>query len=70
MLMLIGFVNPIITIEVSIECKEPISSLVTGFMIKDRFGQTIYGTNTFHHQQQLHQLSAKFHGQGRSALWD
>lgn len=47
-----------ITIEASIECKEAISSLVAGFMIKDRFGQTIYGTNTFHHQQQLHQLPA------------
>jgi lipopolysaccharide transport system ATP-binding protein len=51
-------VGQLITIELSIECNEPISSLVAGFMIKDRFGQTIYGTNTFHHQQQLHHLPA------------
>jgi len=45
-------------IEVRTECVDAISSLVAGFMIKDRLGQVVYGSNTFHHQAQLHDLHA------------
>ena len=45
-------------IEVRTECVDAISSLVAGFMIKDRLGQVVYGSNTFHHQAQLHDLQA------------
>lgn len=36
-----------------------IPELVAGFMIKDRLGQVIFGTNTYHLQHVLHNLSSK-----------
>ncbi|MDY0195787.1 MAG: ABC transporter ATP-binding protein [Sulfurovaceae bacterium] len=38
-----------ITLKVKIQVFEDISQLVLGYMIKDRLGQPIFGTNTFHH---------------------
>ena len=32
---------------------DPVDQLVLGFAIKDRFGQTLYGTNTFYSEQTL-----------------
>jgi len=51
-------VGQLVQIQLLTSCKEDIDSLVAGFMIKDRLGQVIFGTNTFHHQSQLHNLKA------------
>ncbi len=36
-------------IKVIVESQVDLSDLAVGFMLKDRFGQEIFGTNTFHH---------------------
>ena len=47
-----------ICIQVRVRCLAPaLDSLVIGFSIKDRLGQDVYGTNTYHSGQQLHALS-------------
>jgi lipopolysaccharide transport system ATP-binding protein len=51
-------VGQLITIELLTKCTQDIDDLVAGFMIKDRLGQVIFGTNTFHHGSQLHHLKA------------
>ncbi len=40
------------------QCLENVAGLVAGFMIKDRLGQVMYGTNTYHHHKQLEHLPA------------
>jgi len=52
----IAQVGQAVCVEINTECLAPIARLVAGFMIKDRLGQTVYGTNSFHHQQQLSDL--------------
>jgi lipopolysaccharide transport system ATP-binding protein len=56
MLIELAKVGQVVCIELHTQCSEAITSLVAGFMIKDRLGQVIFGTNTFHHGQQLHDL--------------
>lgn len=43
-------------IEVEAEVREPVERLVLGFMIKDRFGQPMYGINTHRMEQALDNL--------------
>jgi lipopolysaccharide transport system ATP-binding protein len=38
-----------VTLKVKVKVKEDISQLVLGYMIKDRLGQPIFGTNTHHY---------------------
>jgi lipopolysaccharide transport system ATP-binding protein len=38
-----------VTLKVKVKVKENISQLVLGYMIKDRLGQPIFGTNTHHY---------------------
>ncbi|MCX7823073.1 MAG: Wzt carbohydrate-binding domain-containing protein [Syntrophobacterales bacterium] len=38
-----------ITIRVSIKVQEPIDELTVGILIRDPFGNDVFGTNTFHH---------------------
>jgi lipopolysaccharide transport system ATP-binding protein len=38
------------TIEIKIASKKDIPNMTIGIMIRDRFGQDIFGTNTFHHK--------------------
>ena len=38
--------------------KRPVAELVAGVMLKDRLGQVVFGVNTFHSQQTLHDLKA------------
>lgn len=38
-----------VTLRASIRVHEYLSELVFGYMIKDRHGQPVFGTNTFHH---------------------
>ncbi|MEE9099456.1 MULTISPECIES: ABC transporter ATP-binding protein [Pseudomonas] len=45
-----------VQIEVEVEVREPVERLVLGFMIKDRFGQPMYGINTHRMQQALERL--------------
>jgi lipopolysaccharide transport system ATP-binding protein len=41
-------VGDVVTLKVEVEVQEPIEELVLGYMIKDRLGQSIFGTNTHH----------------------
>lgn len=45
-----------VCLEILAECKLDVPSLVVGYMIKDRLGQSVFGTNTFHHEQVLTKL--------------
>lgn len=48
-----------ICIQARVQCIAPtVDSLVVGFTIKDRLGQDVYGTNTFHYGKQLKDLVA------------
>lgn len=50
-------VGQTICIKVNVRCLvAALDSLVVGFSIKDRLGQDVYGTNTFHYNQQLLRL--------------
>ncbi|WP_347485397.1 ABC transporter ATP-binding protein [Vandammella animalimorsus] len=44
--------------RISVRINTDIESLVLGFGVKDRFGQMIFGTNTWHTRQQISQLTA------------
>ncbi len=41
-------------IEVAIKAKKDLKDMTVGIMIRDKFGQDIFGTNTFHHQKKIH----------------
>jgi lipopolysaccharide transport system ATP-binding protein len=47
-----------VTLKVQVRINAPVARLVLGYMIKDRLGQPIYGTNTHHMQQPLENLRA------------
>ena len=47
-----------VTLRVQVKVRAPLERLVLGYMIKDRLGQQIYGTNTHHMEQPLEQLQA------------
>ncbi|MCO7253980.1 ABC transporter ATP-binding protein [Dickeya oryzae] len=51
-------VGQLIQLRIEIECIENIDSLVAGFSIKNRFGQDIFGTNTFHSGHTISNISA------------
>lgn len=38
-----------ITLKIAIKCVSNVDELIIGYIIKDRLGQAIFGTNTFHH---------------------
>lgn len=42
-----------VTLKVAIQAKEDLDNVELGFLIRDRFGQDIYGTNTHHLNQTL-----------------
>ena len=42
-----------VTLSVKASCSSPVYELVVGYMIKDRMGQSIFGTNTYHHGCQM-----------------
>ena len=44
-------VGDLVDLKVDVKIKKDISSLVLGYAIKDRLGQTMYGTNTWHTKQ-------------------
>ncbi|MES2161685.1 MAG: ABC transporter ATP-binding protein [Pseudomonadota bacterium] len=47
-----------VTLRVTVRVREDLPRLVLGYMIKDRLGQQIYGTNTHHMEQPLTGLRA------------
>ena len=40
-----------VTLQIEVEAITDIDTLVVGFLIKDRLGQEIFGTNSYHHEQ-------------------
>jgi lipopolysaccharide transport system ATP-binding protein len=51
-------VGATVTLRARVKTKAPVSRLVLGYMIKDRLGQPMYGTNTHHTDMPLHALQA------------
>jgi lipopolysaccharide transport system ATP-binding protein len=49
-------VGSAVVLEVQVQVQQPIEQLVLGFMIKDRFGQAMYGINTQRMEQMLESL--------------
>lgn len=47
-----------VSLRVTATCNAKVQDLVVGYMIKDRLGQPIFGTNTYHHKQILTNLRA------------
>lgn len=56
-----------VSLRYRIQINEDLDTLVLGYCIKDRFGQDVFGTNTFHHNQVLKELKA---GQKLEANFD
>jgi lipopolysaccharide transport system ATP-binding protein len=50
-------VGQMVSLNLDIICAQPVDTLVAGYMIKDRLGQAIFGTNSFFYGRQLSQLS-------------
>lgn len=48
----------LVRLEIDVEIYAPIPCLVLGFSIRNRLGQIMYGTNTFHTDQMLYGLQA------------
>lgn len=47
-----------IVIKINVEIYHKLENLVLGFLIKDRLGQSMFGTNTYHTQQVIDKVSA------------
>lgn len=47
-----------VSLQVKIACHAPIPELVLGYMIKDRLGQPVFGTNTHYLKRQLYDLDS------------
>jgi lipopolysaccharide transport system ATP-binding protein len=47
-----------VSLRVKIRCEQDVNSLVFGYMIKDRVGQSVFGTNTHHLGQEMLNLKA------------
>jgi lipopolysaccharide transport system ATP-binding protein len=45
-----------VSLRISLKCNQAIPELVVGYMIKDRLGQAVFGTNTHHLKRQLTHL--------------
>lgn len=51
-------VGQAVSLKVVIVCEQDVSSLVFGYMIKDRVGQSVFGTNTHHLGKEMLNLKA------------
>ncbi|MDV7021519.1 ABC transporter ATP-binding protein [Atlantibacter subterranea] len=47
-----------VTLNVLVNVKKDVNELVLGYMIKDRLGQPVYGTNTHHYNYNLYNLKS------------
>lgn len=45
-----------VKLQAYVRIRRPVDTLVFGYLIKDRLGQAVYGTNTFYLEQPLHKL--------------
>jgi lipopolysaccharide transport system ATP-binding protein len=45
-----------VQLRVRVQCIQALPELVLGYMIKDRLGQAVFGTNTYHHGQTMDNL--------------
>ena len=54
-------VGQAVSLCVKIRCEQDINSLVFGYMIKDRVGQSVFGTNTHHLGKEMLNLKAGEH---------
>lgn len=52
-------VGQLVKIRVKVKLLQALPELVLGFMIKDRLGQAVFGTNSYHLHQSSKQLSAE-----------
>lgn len=43
-----------VELRVKVKVHQPVETLVLGYSIKDRLGQVMYGTNTWHTNQVIH----------------
>jgi len=43
-----------VLLKIRIKANEKIPKLVAGYLIKDRLGQEVFGTNTYHHNRVIH----------------
>lgn len=50
-------VGELVSLNIQVKIYKPLPVLVLGYMIKDRIGQTMYGTNTWYTNQILYELS-------------
>ncbi|MGD1856063.1 MAG: ABC transporter ATP-binding protein [Leptolyngbyaceae cyanobacterium] len=50
-------VGDLVSLNIEVSIYKDLPTLVLGYMIKDRLGQTIYGTNTWHTKQVMQDLS-------------
>ncbi|MFN5745669.1 MAG: ABC transporter ATP-binding protein [Methylococcaceae bacterium] len=51
-------VGQLVTLRVGMECMVDVEELVVGFMVKDRLGQEVFGTNTYHYNCMQRDLKA------------
>jgi lipopolysaccharide transport system ATP-binding protein len=51
-------VGQVVNLSITVELVKPIPELVLGYMIKDRFGQPVFGTNTHHLKKTLFDLQS------------
>lgn len=49
-------VGQAVSLRVRAMCNAQVEDLVVGYMIKDRLGQPVFGTNTYHHKRILQKL--------------
>jgi lipopolysaccharide transport system ATP-binding protein len=49
-------VGQTVQLEIIVRAREDLPELVLGYMIKDRLGQAMFGTNTHHMRQVLHRV--------------
>lgn len=49
-------VGQAVSLRVIATCNAQVEDLVVGYMIKDRLGQPVFGTNTYHHKRTLKNL--------------
>lgn len=51
-------VGDLVTLKIEVDIHRPIRELVLGFQIKDRLGQVVFGTNSYHMKEIIHDLPA------------
>jgi lipopolysaccharide transport system ATP-binding protein len=51
-------VGQLVNLKVLVEARKDISELILGYLIKDRLGQPVFGTNTYHLNKKLYDVAA------------